>query len=334
MNINYIQNAGNRILVEYGNGTHQTLNKTDMIWEDISMIEGDTHYDIYRKFLDVYGYTLFTDNRKLSLTNNDISNEHLPLSLTIDLIEPVSITEISYDLTTSALPITKIEYSADSFTFYEHEYTTYIIKDITDSYYDDKPELLETIRKYEGYIFHRTPISRLDLNIKKVSGVYGIYNKLNEFVPIDENCCITFVDTSAGVVITDIMYTMYDIDTKIPLWISDTESALLKPFLETNRGNNEFIYINYVFKYYDKYELSDMVLSTGLVKTIKLVFDNISLPFTINYIKCFGDISIDINKTDLTYIVSTLFRQKYFQDYPFIQSICNSYFEMLVEKGI
>lgn len=224
----------------------------------------------------------------------EISNpESVNNLIIVEFTESINLRDIVFDITANNLPITTITYSVDNKIF----------------------------REYEFFYYNVNLNSVIENSEKEILVLYEGNSVEKKF--IDEN---------------NYVYIVYEKNTMIPIRVPVGYYNVLKNYLDDINGldiNGELILKkNYVFSYYSKNtQKVEYFRNVFFVKSIKISQDGYTAPFKMNTFSIYSEENLTINNTDMKYLSGVLFQPKYFQQYEFIPSMMNTYFDMLVEKG-
>ena len=276
-------------------------------------------------------FSVFPTNDTIAWEITDVNRNGNQEWIIVEFDEPISIYDVKLDVTAGSTSPYKIYSSLDTKIFNEYEYMTYTVGDLSGI----PPYTAELLTTYQDYVIHIQTIPKTYAagSYMQVGNDYGFYDELGNLIMADTTHYISFAATEAGLLVLNKLYTILEKDTTTPVLLSDEDMMLMKDFIEGERITPSKLSMKYKFTYTDRYLNTEKYFIDKKNKAIKIVFENVTTPFTLNTLNIYANVSIDVVDNTMNYISSALFQPKYFQDYTFLPSMVNSYFDMLTEKG-
>jgi hypothetical protein len=270
------------------------------------------------------GYTLFPSSDKLVWSITDTNLDNTTQYLQVNFIDSLNIKSITYDITATTSPSTKLLYSYDDVVFEEFKYISYSVVG----------EVPDTILKYQDLYLQVTTI-----NTALDSSLYGDYFT-DIGTPLTTNTNIVSIDSSKRLLsFVQKVYALYDPTIQKVLDTPVGDMLIVKEFIESEKlaGTSDLIKWKYEFVYMDTNTNTEKyIINTLPIRSIRIVCERIGLltvPFTLTNLVMNAEVVIESVRPSLPLMTETMFMPKYFVDYPFIPSITKSFFEMWSDKG-
>lgn len=249
-----------------------------------------------------------------TITDPSVTNA----TITIDFIDTVRFEDLLFDFSIPA--DIQIFYSHDGKSWNEFNYFTYSIASYDLSFFDGNENERRVMVAYSGKTIKVDYVSMRATTVTDSNG-----NIITVPAHIHRN------------------YTIYDPLTERASAISSDDYQILLKYLEKSFTVDSNTRSQYVFRVVDAPSETNRSIFRDLdIRHIQLRLSNFDTtgawrnpvdptptPLTMNRLQILASVDINIDDTYLTTFSGALYQQRFFEEYPFIPSIANSFFEML-----